>query len=253
MRAMAVPTFAAVVDQSSRHAAARRHHRELRLLRSAAEGSSGVKSGFTQAAMGCLVLAADREVGGTRRAGPGGRDRPTRVSTRSRAANRADELLVERHWRRPCAPQRSLAAWGARGNGDGTVDGGGRAARDGVGCDACWHGPATCAHVGFAPGRLQPGSPAGAGDGVLTVSLRAPSTSRVPVRHGVVPSKVRPCGGAWRMTDAPADGRLRGELPWQAMRARAPASTGEPGPGLRRPRPGPGPVRGGRGRAARHA
>ena len=61
--AMAIPTFAAVVAQpvvTLPGAGALQNY----VTSVGSDGVVGVKSGFTQAAMGCLVLAADRSVGG---------------------------------------------------------------------------------------------------------------------------------------------------------------------------------------------
>lgn|GEM_PF-393550 len=61
--AMAIPTFAAVVDQPSITLPIA--GRLVNYVQSVGtDGVVGVKSGFTQAAMGCLVMAADRTVGG---------------------------------------------------------------------------------------------------------------------------------------------------------------------------------------------
>jgi len=60
--AMAIPTFAAVVDQPS--VTLPLAGRLASYVQGVGTGGIvGVKSGFTQAAMGCLVMAADRTVG----------------------------------------------------------------------------------------------------------------------------------------------------------------------------------------------
>lgn len=62
-RAMAIPAFAAVVDQptvSEPLAGVLANYVQA----IGTDGVVGVKSGFTQAAMGCVVLAADRQVDG---------------------------------------------------------------------------------------------------------------------------------------------------------------------------------------------
>jgi len=63
MRAMAIPTFAAVVSQTSIVLPIAGEIPNY-VTSIGTDGIVGVKSGFTQAAMGCLVIAADRTVGG---------------------------------------------------------------------------------------------------------------------------------------------------------------------------------------------
>jgi D-alanyl-D-alanine carboxypeptidase (penicillin-binding protein 5/6) len=63
MRAMAIPTFAAVVSQTSIVLPIAGEIPNY-VSSIGTDGIVGVKSGFTQAAMGCLVLAADRMVAG---------------------------------------------------------------------------------------------------------------------------------------------------------------------------------------------
>jgi serine-type D-Ala-D-Ala carboxypeptidase (penicillin-binding protein 5/6) len=63
MRAMAIPTFAAVVSQTSINLPIAGVIPNY-VSSIGSDGIIGVKSGFTQAAMGCLVLAADRMVDG---------------------------------------------------------------------------------------------------------------------------------------------------------------------------------------------
>jgi D-alanyl-D-alanine carboxypeptidase (penicillin-binding protein 5/6) len=63
MRAMTIPTFAAVVSQTSIVLPIAGEIPNY-VSSIGTDGIVGVKSGFTQAAMGCLVLAADRMVAG---------------------------------------------------------------------------------------------------------------------------------------------------------------------------------------------
>jgi D-alanyl-D-alanine carboxypeptidase (penicillin-binding protein 5/6) len=63
IKAMAIPTFAAVVSQTSITLPIAGVIPNY-VASIGTDGIVGVKSGFTQAAMGCLVMAADRMVGG---------------------------------------------------------------------------------------------------------------------------------------------------------------------------------------------
>jgi len=177
MRAMTIPTFAAVVDQPSVTLPLAGTLQNY-VSSVGSDGIVGVKSGFTQAAMGCLVLAAERQVAGTHvlvLAAVTGQPGSDPLS----GADRADELLVNATG----ASLRTVAVV-ARGEPVGTVSAPWRASgvplvtASGASVLA-W--PGDVAHVGYVPGRLHPGSPAGTADGALTVSL-GPEHLSVPVR-----------------------------------------------------------------------
>ncbi len=93
MRAMSIPTFAAVVDQPTvTEPVAGVVTNFVQAI--GTDGVVGVKSGFTQAAMGCLVLAADRVVDGPQDPRHGGGHRTTGADPLD-AANAADLALID--------------------------------------------------------------------------------------------------------------------------------------------------------------
>ena len=165
--AMAIPTFAAVVDQPSvTLPIAGALHNYVQSV--GTDGIVGVKSGFTQAAMGCLVLAAQRTVAGHTvlvLAAVTGQPGADPLATANRADMRLIDAVASGLRQVPLTPSGVRVATVTLPWSHDAGAGGGRPGRVAAGVAG------SGADLVDDPGSLHPGLRAGARVGTLSVSL----------------------------------------------------------------------------------